>query len=343
MKWCAGILLILFINPSFSQKRSVDFNSIDWKVLSIEAETPEQLSHKLTDGYKTDLEKVRAIFRWITENISYNVRGPYKNSSKRFLIEEPEDTSSLLKPLNQRVAEIVLKNRYAVCDGYARLFKTLCDFAGVRSETISGFARYGGSGARFRSNHAWNAVFLDSTWYLLDATWASGYTNYNGTEFIKRYDERYFLTPPHNFIYDHYPDDPRWTLLPTPPTLNEFNQTPYKYLAFVKFKIVSYQPSKGIIEANVGDTIRFELETNEPKKNLYVSQTPYGDSVIYYIYGDTFFPETTGVQSGKKISYSYIIKPVETGWLYVVYNDELLFRYKLNVKKSKIDIALIEQ
>ena len=75
------------------------------------------------------------------------------------------------------------------------------------------------------------------------------------------------------------------------------------------------------------------------KKNLFVSQTPYGDSVIFYIYGDTFFPETTGIQTGKKICYTYTVKQVETGWLYVVCNDELLFRYKLNIKKGKSDIA----
>lgn len=346
MKWWAGLYLVLFLNPTYSQRRTADFNSIDGRAVSIEAETPESLSYKLTNHYKTDLEKVRAIFRWITENISYNVRSPYRSliNSKRVIVEEPEDTSSILKPLNERVAEIVLRKRTAVCDGYARLFKILCDYAGVRSAIISGFARYsgGGASARFRSNHTWNAVFLDSSWHLLDATWASGYTNYNGTEFIRRYDDRYFLASPQSFIYDHYPDDPKWTLLSTPPTLNEFNHTPFKYLGFVKFKIVSFQPSKGIVEASVGDTIRFELETNELKRNLFVSPTPYGDSSIYYIYGDPFFPETTGIQTGKKISYTYTVTPYETGWLHVVFNDELLFRYKLNIKK-KSDVALSDQ
>jgi Uncharacterized protein involved in cytokinesis, contains TGc (transglutaminase/protease-like) domain len=27
---------------------------------------------------------------------------------------------------------------------------------------------------RFAVNHTWNSVYIDSTWYLLDVTWASG-------------------------------------------------------------------------------------------------------------------------------------------------------------------------
>src|SRR3954467_12025306 len=60
--------------------------------------TPDSLARQLTAGYTTDREKVTAIFRWITENISYNVR-PFHNSSHNpslpYFIEDDEDTGAL--------------------------------------------------------------------------------------------------------------------------------------------------------------------------------------------------------------------------------------------------------
>ena len=53
------------------------------------------------------------------------------------IYSEPEDTSAELKPLVEHVAEIVLRRRTAVCDGYTKLFKALCDHAGVQNEIIS--------------------------------------------------------------------------------------------------------------------------------------------------------------------------------------------------------------
>jgi hypothetical protein len=45
-----------------------------------------------------------------------------------------------------------------------------------------------GVGQKFRSNHNWNAVYIDSAWYLLDVTWASGSLSYFGDAFIQHFD-----------------------------------------------------------------------------------------------------------------------------------------------------------
>src|SRR6185369_15894085 len=124
---------------------------------------------------KTDLEKVRAIFRWITGHIDYNTTVLAKTRKASFVdYEEPDDTSTVLKPLTERVAQIVLQKRKSVCEGYAKLFKSLCDHAGVRSEVICGYAKpnLDRQGLKFKTNHSWNAVFVDSSWHVLDVTWA---------------------------------------------------------------------------------------------------------------------------------------------------------------------------
>ncbi|MBK6936056.1 MAG: hypothetical protein IPH18_03610 [Chitinophagaceae bacterium] len=233
-------------------------------------ESPAELSKKLVANCKTDKEKVRVLFRWVTDNISYRTRHkkPAGNStlrsSKPVLDEiKPADINDIapLKPLNERVAEDVLRSRLAVCDGYTRLFKTLCDYAGLRCEIILGYARTDNNkpNVRFGVNHYWNAVWFDSSWHLMDVTWASGYITRTGDEFVSEYDSRYFMATPEQCIKDHFPDDPRWSLLQDNYVPDEFRHSPYKQKSFAKYSITSLWPVKGIIEASTGDTVRLHL------------------------------------------------------------------------------------
>ena len=304
-------------------------------LLSTQIETnPAALAQHLTAGYTKDLDKVRAIFHWITDNISYNTiifqkRSRYQPRN-RFL-DEQEDTSMVLKPLNERVAEGVLKRRVAVCDGYSRLFKTLCDYAGIKSVIIYGYARSYSNrvGTRFSSNHTWNAVLIDNKWELLDATWASGYINFND-DFVKSYNDNYFLTPPQQFIQDHYPESIEWALLLKPPTLAEFRHSPFKNQSFVKHGINSFKPSTGIIEAKIGDTIKIEIATEGKEKNLLLSAHPLIEHGLLSLINPFQLPASFTTYSNRKVIGHYIVNmPIE--WLYVIWNGETILRYKVKL------------
>ncbi len=337
MKWWGSILLMIIANVSFGQE-SIDFSQIDERVQSIQAAPPDTLAKQLTANYTTDLQKVRSIFKWIAEHIAYRVRvSPHSSNSysKIAFHSETDDTSSVLKPLNERVAEGVLENGVAVCDGYARLFKTLCDYAGIRSEIITGYAKTNSNraGAKFRANHTWNAVYIDSAWKLLDVTWASGYVSFSN-DYVKNFDEFYFLTPPRSFIRDHYPEDPQWTLLSADFTIEEFKHTPFKYSGFAKYPIHSFTPSNGIIEASVGDTISVELETDDVTKDLVVSDSLFFDSTLFVQVGRKDSVQQLCKVVGKKITCSYIVASASVEWLYIIYNKEVIMRYKIAMKKN---------
>jgi len=339
MKVLAGLLILFFTNISFAQVRKQNFFHADLAVQSISLVTPEELAKKLTASYTTELEKTRAIFNWITDNISYRskVRPGMRNAKLKLYAENEIEDSGPLKPLSERVAENVLRERVAVCDGYSRLFKTLCDYAGIKSEIVIGYGRtgFGRVGDRFKSNHTWNAVRIDSNWHLVDATWASGYFTYNSDEFIKHYNSYYFLTPPEDFIKDHFPEDIKWTLLADPPTLKEFERSPFKGQAFVKSKIISYKPTKGAMDVAPGDTILFEIETTDVNKNLLVSPTLSFDSA-----GDLNVDTLATVRNpfikiaGNKISYLYPVPSDKQGWLHVILNGEVVLLYKINTRKD---------
>jgi Transglutaminase-like superfamily len=339
MKWQLVIWLILSGLPVFSQKNKTEFSEIDRSVKFIEVAAPALLAQQLTVNCSTDLQKVRAIFRWIADNIAYRTRETTTRKSKSKLnYEEPDDTTDL-KPLDERVAEAVLANKVAVCDGYARLFKTLCNYAGIRAEVINGYGKTEPHKIhqRFRSNHSWNAVMIDSIWQLLDVTWASGYINWQGDSFVKQLDEQYFLSPPEQFIREHYPDDLRWSLMEDPPLMPEFRLSPFRQKSFTKYKISSYKPSAGVIEANMGDTIQVELETADIYNDRNISSDPFLDTSIYSTAISALLVPP-GIIT-KKTIYTYFVTSPTVQWLYVLYNDDVILRYKLIIKKSRTEIA----
>ena len=97
---------------------------------------------------------------------------------------------------------------------------------GLQAERISGYTksysyRSGDSFKGKQSNHAWNAVKINSRWQLLDVTWAAGYVN-DGHQFVRRFSGHYFLTPPEEFILDHFPENPQWQLLAEPVKMEQY-------------------------------------------------------------------------------------------------------------------------
>lgn len=334
------LIAFLFITcTAFSQPKSVSF-------ANIEEASPAALAQLITASDTTDMQKVKSIFRWVTDNIAYNVKS-FQNSrrisSNDYWLEEDDDTSVVLKPLNERVAERVLKRRTAVCDGYARLFKILCDNSNIPCEIITGYGRTNMNriGARFISNHKWNAVFIDSGWYLLDATWAAGYINYRD-EFQKELNTHYFLTPPGEFINDHYPEDLRWTLLSTPPTLKEFYNTPFKTSVFNRNYVSSFKPGTGIIETAVGDSIIIEIETRYPRRNLWATDIVNADSNAIVVLQCCGINKPVNIINGNKVSYTFKVMSRDAQWLNVIYDDELIMRYKLNIRKDSIENSILK-
>src|SRR5262249_31921530 len=151
-----------------------------------------------------------AIYRWITDRVAYDAEG--------FLSGKRGDNS----------AEGALQTRKVVCEGYANLFDRLSQEAGVEVVKIRGIAKgvsFKESGYLARSGHAWNAVRLDGTWHLIDSTWGAGRMNREG-QFAKNFDPFYFLTPPDQLIFSHYPQEPKWQLLDPQIASEEFRRLP---------------------------------------------------------------------------------------------------------------------
>lgn len=290
----------------------------------------KSLSATITDGLVRDRDKVRAIFLWITDNIDYRVGSRitgriHSNNNQKSLAHDFS-----MPTLDEQVAEIVLRERKAVCDGYARLFKVLCGYAGIRAELVTGYARgYTVSPASyFRSNHTWNAVMIDSAWHLLDVTWASGYINYR-KEFVKALDDNYYLSAPATFIRDHYPDDLKWSFVKDPPTLKEFHNAPFKSQGFVLSKIDSYYPGKGIIETSLGEVITIELTT---RLSPGTARQPTEVDSLRLTHKSVALAAPK--ISGQKLLYTYKVDRPDTEWLHIFFNEQEIMRYRVDIKEN---------
>ena len=91
-----------------------------------------------------------------------------------------------------------LKNRKAVCEGYARTFKYIMDGIGVPCVLVSGTAK---NSEGTTESHAWNYVQLNERWYGVDVTWDDPIIT-GGGELTNDAKYRYFLKGSEEFSKD---------------------------------------------------------------------------------------------------------------------------------------------
>jgi hypothetical protein len=200
-----------------------------------------------------DEEKARAIFRWITANISYDTRSYFTGAA------------------GPSSPDAVLKNKTAVCEGFSGLFERLGREAGLEIETIGGYAKgYDSSvGGRFTGpyNHAWNAVRIDGAWRLMDATWGSGHMDENG-RYVRSFNGYFFFTTPEKMIYTHFPENPEWQLLRKKVPLADFEKMAYLRPGFFQNGLELESHTASDIEAV--DTVRVTFRC--PPETVLIAQ-----------------------------------------------------------------------
>jgi transglutaminase/protease-like cytokinesis protein 3 len=171
-----------------------DFTAIDARSKSIpqHLHTALEIAHYLTRDLTSDLEKTRAIYFWIANNIKYDYESVYV---PRHYVNT-----------NDLVVE-VLSRRKGLCQHYSELFHACCDAVGVKSYVICGYTR-DSLGHLSTLSHAWNAVEIDGKYSMLDITWSAGYAQ-NG-KYHNRFRDLYFMISPEVFVSSHIPFDPIW-------------------------------------------------------------------------------------------------------------------------------------
>lgn len=228
-----------------SAPRISEWSTVDEYALAAPAALEKdvtRLAGYLRGATRNDRERIRAIYRWVCDRIAYD--GP-AHRDHRF-----PDTD----------AHFTLQQKKAICGGYAQLVYDLGKAAGLQIEQVVGDSRGGVlSRAGKTEKHAWNAVCLDSKWYLLDATWGAGTVDDDDFTYEKEFNETYFLILPEQLRYSHFPDEPRWQLCAKPLSRAQFLEQPVLTPAFFQFGLSWNKP----LSLRLRDPQRLDLKMKE--------------------------------------------------------------------------------
>ena len=189
--------------PSWPMSTALDPSVVDMPAGS-EA-TIQSVASYIRERVPTPFARLKAVHDWVADRVAYDAESYLAGRYG------PQDAAS------------VFSSHLSVCAGYANLMEAMGRAAGLEVVYLSGDARTQGNDLSGQG-HAWNAARIDGKWYLLDATWDSGFLA--GSHFKKRYSTEYFLTPPRIFNLDHLPDDAKWQLLEKPLSRGEFLRQP---------------------------------------------------------------------------------------------------------------------
>lgn len=256
MMHCKRLALVLVFLAGFGPARAAAqlpgaqagsrFQLIDAHALKTPKEVEasvKSLAAYLVKPAKNDLEKTRAIFRWVAHNVRYD--------------DERLRAMRAGKVDRNYTAEETLEKRLAICGGYTNLFKALCDAAGVEAVITRGFSRDESEmpGSDFKKDsHSWNAVKLDGKWQLLEPTWAAG--RHVKGKYVQHYEDIHFLMPPEQFIFTHFPREQKWQLLPEAITYEEFAQRATIPATLFKMGFTAKQVNKKMKEGKLRAVVK---------------------------------------------------------------------------------------
>ncbi|MCH2083910.1 MAG: hypothetical protein MK226_16060 [Saprospiraceae bacterium] len=322
-KKCATLLLIslpfLLLSQNFTQVDSLA------KATTYEDESIAAFAKKLSTPFNQPIHKVRAIFTWISDQVSYDCDAFFNPKSSQRTIEykSPKEYQKKVKEWEHKQAQSAFYYKKGMCMNYTLLFREMCQAVGIETVVIQGRIKSSAKeidGPYIDVNHAWNAVRLNKQWQLLDLTLASGYIKKNCSEFVKEFRPEYFLIPPQQLIKTHLPKENKWQLLESTTSRKAFMAMPYSNYGIHKFGVSQMNYNRGMISS---DTTTFEIK---------IQHIAIFDRVVLYEDQRTIFPRVR--LEGNTLIFDYYREDHDAQYLSVHFETKdksyLLVKYKLD-------------
>ncbi|MBO4727572.1 MAG: hypothetical protein J5631_04040 [Spirochaetaceae bacterium] len=206
----------------------------------------KELVSYLIKGASDNFARVKVLHDWICYNIDYDTDLFFKDSSKK-----------------QNYCE-VLQTRKAISTGFSALMKEMCTLAGFECVSIDGFAKgYGYNGHLSETvEHSWNAVNIESKWYLIDVTWDTGYLERKA--FIRCYSSEYLFLDSRSFLYTHLPKEDAFQFYAPVVSASQFEKEPKLEGKFFDYGF-SLLDNKLAFFNKIDSEFSFELKCKTPK------------------------------------------------------------------------------
>jgi len=313
-------LVLLMTNFSYSQSYATVDNAIANYPKSYES--PQKLAEKINVDFKTEEEKARAIFTWIATNIHYDLKAYYSQSTNpriAYSFSSEEERIQKEQKFRHDNAKKLLRTKKGVCEDYASLFHTLCEFVGLKCMTITGTSKtvlnHIGKLPK-ASDHAWNAVKVGETWRFIDVTWASGIANLETGKMMQQFNDAYFFTPPAIFFLNHFPDDKRYLM--TDKTAEEFAALPLYYGKYLKSSYEFIAPEQGVFSLKETQSIFFQI-----------ADLPENSTVAYVFSNDGNIVPVKFQRQENNALFEILLTKRNRGYLTIYVNNESVVAYKI--------------
>ncbi|MDE6599625.1 MAG: hypothetical protein K2K34_06045 [Oscillospiraceae bacterium] len=109
------------------------------------------------NGYSSTVSRLKVIYDWVITHNTFSLQGNYRTCG---IYNGLTDGGELQ------------------CQGYAKTVLYLCDIAGIECMVVTGNNTEG-------STHAWNVVYCDNGYYILDTTWGDPMNNYGRRSYVR--------------------------------------------------------------------------------------------------------------------------------------------------------------
>lgn len=135
--------------------------------------TARDILRKIITVDMTDVQKAHAIYDWIMWQVEYDypatgVTSDGETCSAYYLEGVFSDG---VKSYGGKVYQ-----SYAVCDGMSKAYALMCNIEGIPCVRVVGTA---GEKQDTAGGHAWNKVFVNGGWYVVDCTWGDSKSELN--------------------------------------------------------------------------------------------------------------------------------------------------------------------
>ncbi|MCH2195784.1 transglutaminase domain-containing protein [Kordia sp.] len=267
-----ALIFLFFVCNFFAIAQ--DYTSVDKVVATYPTtfQSIEEFANRIEKDFSNDADKVRAAYYWIAHHIQYNFKilGTNSTGYPKITIKDYETEEAYHYKYKKKYASYALQFKVAVCEGYSQLLFYVCEQLGIKAHVVKGNIlktkhRYGVIPKQ--TNHAWNAVFFDNKWNLIDATWSTG--NERGKPNHVDFHDTYFSIPPEKMILNHFPKDPKWQLLKVKMSKDAFYKQPIPYAPYLALDNSLDKDIRGQITAKVNGFITLPFTRLDINQKYY--------------------------------------------------------------------------
>ncbi len=168
----------MVLRPNTVAKKYADINSQDIRKAIVEFETKAENFAKTLKG--TDAEKLKQIYKWLTETVSYD-----------YTFNLP----------NTRNAYGAIVQGRCVCSGFAYAYKYVADLADLKVLYVQGKYYENKPNQETYIPHAWNIAYVNEEWVLIDATFGATAPKKKQFDYLFASMEHSRYYPDEKFIY----------------------------------------------------------------------------------------------------------------------------------------------